>query len=521
MNVIYMIDLYPTAFRTDPQSSFDLITKTWFPGFSNHVLFDNLDIDEQEYAEQILLDFTGFVLYYQNCVPEDWSPSVIEHCLVKDFPRSLARTEEYEYSIFNVLLNFFAFLKEENLHPAADDLFSHLISLDDKFREKMEDTDLYSPRKSLIITSMNEGIQEDDYDAMLKYFNQVGYRELADFDTGTIEIINKIMGTWVLPFSDSWYITNVEDATGNEIIFVISLLITGTLSNSLYVPPSDWYTDVIADFIEDVLVPYPLPRKIREICIPIFHAFFTYMADQNLHPHAREIASDILPLQEKMITEGPDEDDSDIQLFLIQSLLDSDVDVSDEQAILDYIDDNKEELFQKSIEFTSSGDLKKLMGKTSASQKQIPELRRKPVDFSSIPKATRDWFMAISKMTDAFCNERLDEDYAGLCRYVAGKLARKRDNKISRGKREIWAAGIIYAVGQMNFLFDKSFEPYQSADDICQYFGTSKSTTSQKAKLIWDLIGMDDYWDPEYSTSYMRNKNPFEKFCMTKNGFII
>jgi len=33
-----MIDLYPTAFRTDPQSSFDLITKTWFPGFSNHVL---------------------------------------------------------------------------------------------------------------------------------------------------------------------------------------------------------------------------------------------------------------------------------------------------------------------------------------------------------------------------------------------------------------------------------------------------------------------------------------------------
>lgn len=147
--------------------------------------------------------------------------------------------------------------------------------------------------------------------------------------------------------------------------------------------------------------------------------------------------------------------------------------------------------------------------------------RRKPVDFSSIPKATRDWFMAISKMTDAFCNERLDEDYAGLCRYVAGKLARKRDNKISRGKREIWAAGIIYAVGQMNFLFDKSFEPYQSADDICQYFGTSKSTTSQKAKLIRDLIGMDDYWDPEYSTSYMRNKNPFEKFCMTKNGFII
>jgi hypothetical protein len=163
-----------------------------------------------------------------------------------------------------VIFSTLAFSRKK-ISIRRDDLLSHLISLDDKFREKMEDTDLYSPRKSLIIASMNEGIQEDDYDAMLKYFNQVGYRELADFDTGTIEIINKIMGTWVLPFSDSWYITNVEDATGNEIIFVISLLITGTLSNSLYVPPSDWYTDVIADFIEDVLVPYPLPRKIRDM----------------------------------------------------------------------------------------------------------------------------------------------------------------------------------------------------------------------------------------------------------------
>ncbi|MCA1915456.1 DUF6398 domain-containing protein [Methanospirillum hungatei] len=43
-------------------------------------------------------------------------------------------------------------------------------------------------------------------------------------------------------------------------------------------------------------------------------------------------------------------------------------------------------------------------------------------------------------MTDAFCNERLDEEYAGICRHVAGKLARKRDNKITRGKTIIWVA---------------------------------------------------------------------------------
>ncbi|NLL09720.1 MAG: hypothetical protein GX268_02280 [Methanomicrobiales archaeon] len=130
---------------------------------------------------------------------------------------------------------------------------------------------------------------------------------------------------------------------------------------------------------------------------------------------------------------------------------------------------------------------------------------RKPIDISSIPKANREWFSIIANMTNQFCEERLDDGYAEICQHVAGKLARKRDNKVTRGKKEIWAAGIIYAVGQMNFLFDKSFEPYQSADDICQYFGTSKSTTSQKAKLIQDLVGMDDYWDPEYSTPHMLN----------------
>jgi hypothetical protein len=81
-----MIDQYPTPFRIDPKPSYDLITNTWFPGFSHHVLFTQLDDDEKRYAEQIILDFTGFILYYQDCTPEDWSPSVIERCLLKDFP---------------------------------------------------------------------------------------------------------------------------------------------------------------------------------------------------------------------------------------------------------------------------------------------------------------------------------------------------------------------------------------------------------------------------------------------------
>ncbi len=50
--------------------------------------------------------------------------------------------------------------------------------------------------------------------------------------------------------------------------------------------------------------------------------------------------------------------------------------------------------------------------------------------------------------------QRLDAEYASLCRKLVAKLARKRPSPLERGDRRIWAAGAIYAVGANNFLFD-------------------------------------------------------------------
>ena len=88
------------------------------------------------------------------------------------------------------------------------------------------------------------------------------------------------------------------------------------------------------------------------------------------------------------------------------------------------------------------------------------------------------------------------------------KMARKRAVPFLTGKLEIWSASIIYAIGQINFLFDKSFEPYPTPDDICRYFGTTKSTTSQKAKLIRDMFKLRHY-DNEFSTKKIKEDNHF------------
>lgn len=122
------------------------------------------------------------------------------------------------------------------------------------------------------------------------------------------------------------------------------------------------------------------------------------------------------------------------------------------------------------------------------------------------------------EMTTSFCREKLDEEYEEVCIKLIRKMGRKRDVPFKRGKLENWASGIIYALGQINFLFDKSFEPYASADDICNFYGTKKSTASNKARDIRKMFNLVPF-DEEFSTDYIHSQMP--RFAMTPEGFII
>jgi len=117
------------------------------------------------------------------------------------------------------------------------------------------------------------------------------------------------------------------------------------------------------------------------------------------------------------------------------------------------------------------------------------------------------------QLTGEFCDQHLDDDYKQLCEKVILKMKRKRQVPFLSGRVNTWAASIIYALGQINFLFDRSFEPYVSADDIANHFGLSKSTIGQKAKKIRDMFKMD-YWDREFATRRMAESNPMKNMVM-------
>jgi hypothetical protein len=141
------------------------------------------------------------------------------------------------------------------------------------------------------------------------------------------------------------------------------------------------------------------------------------------------------------------------------------------------------------------------------------------LDDLKIPAAMRAVAGAIIVLTDDVCEDLLDEEYASLARKVTAKLARKRPSPIQSGRAPTWAGAVVYALGQVNFLFDSSTKPYATADDLSAAFGVAKSTLGAKAKQVRDLTKMD-YGTPEFLREDMVDTSPMIWFIQV-DGLIV
>lgn len=140
-------------------------------------------------------------------------------------------------------------------------------------------------------------------------------------------------------------------------------------------------------------------------------------------------------------------------------------------------------------------------------------------DEYKVPKKMREKYDAIIARTDTVCRESLTAEYVDLARKMAAALSRKRPSPLQRGQVRSWAASIVYALGQVNFLFDQSGEPYLSATDLSDLFGVSQSTASQKAKTIRDQLNIG-VMDPKWTLPSMVDRNPMV-WMIQVNGFVV
>lgn len=142
-----------------------------------------------------------------------------------------------------------------------------------------------------------------------------------------------------------------------------------------------------------------------------------------------------------------------------------------------------------------------------------------PIPSTKVPKAWAEFYAGLTAITDRFCREHLDDEYAELARRAIAGLCRKRPSPLASGNPQTWACAVLYAIGQINFLSDKSSTPCMAMADLCGGFGIAASTGANKAKVVRDALGMhlfDHRW-----TLPSRLMNTSAVWLIEVDGFLV
>ena len=122
-------------------------------------------------------------------------------------------------------------------------------------------------------------------------------------------------------------------------------------------------------------------------------------------------------------------------------------------------------------------------------------------------------------LTDAFCREFLNKEYAEMCRKMAETLARKRPSPLLNGRLETWACGIVRTVGSVNFLDDRKQQPHLKLPFIDRAFGVAESTGQGKSKTIRTMLKIGNF-DPKWTLPSLLDMNP-NVWILEVNGFLM
>jgi hypothetical protein len=137
----------------------------------------------------------------------------------------------------------------------------------------------------------------------------------------------------------------------------------------------------------------------------------------------------------------------------------------------------------------------------------------------SVPADMKPIYDQIAGLSNVFCSQQLNEEYAQLCRQAIAALCRKRPSPLQKGSGFSWACGVIYAIGSANFLFDKASKPYATGQDLADAFGISKSTAASKAKQIRDWLKID-YFNHQWTLPSKLADSPIA-WMISVDGFMV
>ena len=123
----------------------------------------------------------------------------------------------------------------------------------------------------------------------------------------------------------------------------------------------------------------------------------------------------------------------------------------------------------------------------------------------------------IKEALHPFCGKYLNEALENYSNELLIVVQKNRRLNIFKGRKEDWAAAIIYTIARLNFLFDQDDVHYVTPDIICDYYKTKKTSTTFKADQIIEVCKIV-LGDKKFSG---KNITSMFDYYKTKVGFIV
>lgn len=135
-----------------------------------------------------------------------------------------------------------------------------------------------------------------------------------------------------------------------------------------------------------------------------------------------------------------------------------------------------------------------------------------------MPKDFHAVFSEIVKVTDAVCEQHLNDDYQQLCRELAVAVCQK-GSPVQKSRPGSWASGIVHAIGWVNFLQDPDQLPHMTSSQLAKAFGVSQGTMAGKSKIIRDALNIMQL-EPDWCLPEMLADNPLV-WMVEVNGIVM
>src|SRR6266852_8421831 len=142
-----------------------------------------------------------------------------------------------------------------------------------------------------------------------------------------------------------------------------------------------------------------------------------------------------------------------------------------------------------------------------------------PARLNSVPKTMMRAHEKILGLIDSVCDRHLNTEYRDLARAMTAALCRKRPSPLTSGQPQTWAGGIVYVLGRINFLGDRSFPPYMTTAELCAAFGVGESTVHAKARVIEKTLRTGAF-DPKWALPSLVDSNPLV-WIAEVNGLLV